>query len=293
MAGQRRRRRHAAAVGGAARGAEGGPRPRPARARGRCGGAAGSRASACRPARLRPAQVRTGRCWRTWQLGAGPVAAVAWCPLPGPRLLSAAVGSSVLVLPSGTGPEESGAAAEEVIRVRAGRDREPGAWRTAACHCVARMGVKALRRPLLAQVAVAAGAAAAASAEAAPVATWLAWQPRPSGAGGAVGEGRWSPCATPPAHRTQPLPCALLPARPLARRPGWRGRGGGPLQRRRRLGASRPGGAAALPRALVGVARPRRLLRLGGAHRQHAGGAGARGASRVHAPGCAAPAARL
>ena len=49
---------------------------------------------------LRLWEARTGRCLRTWALG-GKVACVAWCPAPAMRLLSAAVGKAVLLLPSG------------------------------------------------------------------------------------------------------------------------------------------------------------------------------------------------
>ncbi|GLC45419.1 Ribosome bioproteinsis protein 1 [Pleodorina starrii] len=71
-------------------------------------------------------EVRSGRCWRSWQLGAGPVAAVAWCPNPALRLVSAAVGSSVVLLHSGTGPEEAEAAAEEALRVASTSGRDAG-----------------------------------------------------------------------------------------------------------------------------------------------------------------------
>lgn len=49
---------------------------------------------------LRLWESRTGRCLRTWALG-GKVACVAWCPAPAMRMLSAAVGKAVLLLPSG------------------------------------------------------------------------------------------------------------------------------------------------------------------------------------------------
>ncbi|PNW76993.1 hypothetical protein CHLRE_10g417950v5 [Chlamydomonas reinhardtii] len=67
---------------------------------------------------LRLWEVRTGRCWRTWVLE-GPVSAVAWCPQAGLRLVSAAVGNCVVLLPSGTGPEEAEEAAAEALRVPA------------------------------------------------------------------------------------------------------------------------------------------------------------------------------
>lgn len=60
-------------------------------------------------------EVRTGRCVRRWVLGggakgggaaAGAVACVAWCPHPRPVcVLAAAVGKSVLLLPTGLGGE--------------------------------------------------------------------------------------------------------------------------------------------------------------------------------------------
>ncbi|EFJ41352.1 hypothetical protein VOLCADRAFT_98698 [Volvox carteri f. nagariensis] len=62
-------------------------------------------------------EVRTGRCWRTWQLGAGPVAAVSWCPNPALRLVSGVVGSSVVLVGSGTGAEEAEEAAAQVLQV--------------------------------------------------------------------------------------------------------------------------------------------------------------------------------
>ncbi|KAG2446397.1 hypothetical protein HXX76_000982 [Chlamydomonas incerta] len=67
---------------------------------------------------LRLWEVRTGRCWRTWVLE-GPVNAVAWCPQAGLRLVSAAVGNCVVLLPSGTGPEEAEAEAAEALRIPA------------------------------------------------------------------------------------------------------------------------------------------------------------------------------
>ncbi|KAG2483393.1 hypothetical protein HYH03_017745 [Edaphochlamys debaryana] len=73
---------------------------------------------------LRIWEVRTGRCWRTWQLGA-PVAAVAWCPNPALRLVSAAVGSELVLLPSGTGPAEAEEAAEEALRAAVGGREAP------------------------------------------------------------------------------------------------------------------------------------------------------------------------
>ena len=49
---------------------------------------------------LRLWEVRTGRCLRSWDLGA-PVHSVAWCPNSALQLLAAAVGSSVVLLAPG------------------------------------------------------------------------------------------------------------------------------------------------------------------------------------------------
>jgi hypothetical protein len=57
-----------------------------------------------------------GRCTRTWQLG-GPVASLAWCPNAALQLLSAAVGSTVVLLPSGLGGPDVEAAAAAALEV--------------------------------------------------------------------------------------------------------------------------------------------------------------------------------
>lgn len=48
-------------------------------------------------------EVATARCMRTWDLGAR-VHCVAWCPASGLRIISAAVGNSVVLLPAGDSP---------------------------------------------------------------------------------------------------------------------------------------------------------------------------------------------
>ncbi|KXZ47270.1 hypothetical protein GPECTOR_36g122 [Gonium pectorale] len=77
---------------------------------------------------LRIWEVRTGRCWRSWQLG-GPIACVAWCPAPALRLVSAVVGNRVVLMHSGTGHEDSAAAAAEALQVpsTSGRPAPDGA----------------------------------------------------------------------------------------------------------------------------------------------------------------------
>ncbi|GIL57090.1 hypothetical protein Vafri_12368 [Volvox africanus] len=72
-------------------------------------------------------EVRTGRCWRTWQLGAGPVAAVAWCPNPALRVISAVVGSCVVMMASGTGPEGAEGEAEQALQAATTSGREDAA----------------------------------------------------------------------------------------------------------------------------------------------------------------------
>lgn len=67
-------------------------------------------------------EVASGRCMHTWQLGgpgggdSQPVVAVAWCPSPALRLVSAAVGRRVVLLPSRVGGEEADAAAREALK---------------------------------------------------------------------------------------------------------------------------------------------------------------------------------
>ncbi|KAI8473407.1 MAG: NUC169 domain-containing protein [Monoraphidium minutum] len=65
---------------------------------------------------LRLWEVVTGRCTRTWQLG-GPVVSLAWCPNPELQLLSAAVGSRVVLLPSGLGGPAVDAAAAAALQL--------------------------------------------------------------------------------------------------------------------------------------------------------------------------------
>ena len=48
-------------------------------------------------------EVATARCMRTWNL-ASRVHCVAWCPAAGLRILSAAAGNSVFLLPAGDLP---------------------------------------------------------------------------------------------------------------------------------------------------------------------------------------------
>jgi ribosome biogenesis protein ERB1 len=62
-------------------------------------------------------EVRSGRCVRTWDLG-GPVQCVAWCPMPGPRLLSACVGSKLIMVHAGLGGAEEAQAAMEALKVQ-------------------------------------------------------------------------------------------------------------------------------------------------------------------------------
>ena len=45
-------------------------------------------------------EVQTGRCMRAWRLG-GPVHCVAWCPAAGLRIIAAAVGKCLVLLPAG------------------------------------------------------------------------------------------------------------------------------------------------------------------------------------------------
>jgi WD40 repeat protein len=45
-------------------------------------------------------EVQTGRCMRSWQVG-GCVHCVAWCPAAGMRIVAAAVGSKLVLLPAG------------------------------------------------------------------------------------------------------------------------------------------------------------------------------------------------
>ncbi|KIZ07232.1 block of proliferation 1 [Monoraphidium neglectum] len=68
---------------------------------------------------LRLWEVTTGRCTRTWQLG-GPVASLAWCPNAALQLLSAAVGSTVVLLPSGLGGPDVEAAAAAALELPGG-----------------------------------------------------------------------------------------------------------------------------------------------------------------------------
>jgi ribosome biogenesis protein ERB1 len=68
---------------------------------------------------LRLWEVASGRCMRTWDLGA-PVVCVAWCPAAATRLLAAAAGKSLLLLPSGVGGEAAAAAAAEALRLEGG-----------------------------------------------------------------------------------------------------------------------------------------------------------------------------
>ncbi len=72
---------------------------------------------------------------RTWSLG-GPVLCVAWCPDPRLRLVSGVVGSSVVLLASGTGTEEAAEAAREALQVGVGAG--VGGWASglwAASRC--------------------------------------------------------------------------------------------------------------------------------------------------------------
>jgi hypothetical protein len=78
---------------------------------------------------LRLWEVATGRCMRTWHLGA-PVVCVAWCPAPATRLLAAAADKAVLLLPSGVGGEAVAAAAAEALRLEGGEVAgELATWR--------------------------------------------------------------------------------------------------------------------------------------------------------------------
>ncbi len=45
-------------------------------------------------------EVQTGRCMRTWALGS-PVHCVSWCPAAGLRILAAAAGNRIVLLPAG------------------------------------------------------------------------------------------------------------------------------------------------------------------------------------------------
>ncbi|GBF97452.1 hypothetical protein Rsub_10375 [Raphidocelis subcapitata] len=78
-------------------------------------------------------EVTTGRCGRSWELG-GPVMSLAWCPNPELQLLSAAVGSRLVLLPSGLGGAAAEAAAAAALDLGAagggGGDAAPlAAWR--------------------------------------------------------------------------------------------------------------------------------------------------------------------
>jgi len=48
-------------------------------------------------------EVHTGRCMRIWDLNSR-VHCVAWCPAAGLRIISAAAGNSVVLLPAGGSP---------------------------------------------------------------------------------------------------------------------------------------------------------------------------------------------
>lgn len=72
---------------------------------------------------------------RTWSLG-GPVLCVAWCPDPRLRLVCGVVGSSVVLLASGTGPEEAAEAAREALQVGGGCGGATGAkWGCGGTKC--------------------------------------------------------------------------------------------------------------------------------------------------------------
>jgi ribosome biogenesis protein ERB1 len=68
---------------------------------------------------LRLWEVASGRCMRAWRLGA-PVVCVAWCPNAATRLLAAAVGKCVVLLPQGVGSEVAEAAALDALRLEGG-----------------------------------------------------------------------------------------------------------------------------------------------------------------------------
>ena len=63
-------------------------------------------------------EVRSGRCVRTWDLGA-PVHCVTWCPSPTTRIAAACVGSKLVMLHSGLGGAEAAAASAEALKVGA------------------------------------------------------------------------------------------------------------------------------------------------------------------------------
>ena len=104
---------------------------------------------------LRLWEVRTGRCLRTWALG-GKVACVAWCPAPAMRLLSAAVGKAVLLLPSGALHGMAGHGASLYIvasdaLLGAPRQSAPRSWVFCARHA---SGLAGHRQAMLSQTAV-------------------------------------------------------------------------------------------------------------------------------------------
>lgn len=75
-------------------------------------------------------EVTTGRCIKSWSLGA-PALSVAWCPNPALQLLAVAAGAAVVLLPSGLGGPaavEAAAAALEVPSSGGGAEAPLAAW---------------------------------------------------------------------------------------------------------------------------------------------------------------------
>ncbi|GMH44701.1 hypothetical protein BSKO_12653 [Bryopsis sp. KO-2023] len=76
-------------------------------------------------------EIRTGRCLHTWQFDT-PVVSVAWCPQANTRVISAAAGKRVLLLPAEVGDEETREISRKVVRLPNQKFREeikqPVSW---------------------------------------------------------------------------------------------------------------------------------------------------------------------
>jgi ribosome biogenesis protein ERB1 len=124
-------------------------------------------------------EVRTGRCFRCWDLGT-PVHAVAWCPDASVRLASAAAGNRCVLLPALGLDGEAGVDERTLQRLRdsgAGAAGEAGAPLPAAAARAA------------ADAASEAAAAAARPAASTPASAPAVAEPEASTSAGAVPEG--------------------------------------------------------------------------------------------------------
>ncbi|GAX73046.1 hypothetical protein CEUSTIGMA_g499.t1 [Chlamydomonas eustigma] len=61
-------------------------------------------------------EVRSGRCVRTWQMGAA-VHSVAWCPIEAARVVSACVGNKLVMVHAGVGGKTSAEAASDLLKL--------------------------------------------------------------------------------------------------------------------------------------------------------------------------------